>query len=180
MTEENKDPAAVPPKPKLTWRERWEDQLTRRERPCIFIAYIGSICVLVAIILTALHFTGYVNMLAGPVPPTDVEQSQPQAQAPERTIATLPNKERWVTRVAPQSVEWVVKASKGTKWEASGTPECFQIDLDAWRKVTLNDVPALVDCTKAHVTADRICDDGNRGWDVRTCVVAYRSDWRPR
>ena len=173
--------AAVPPQPKRTWRERWEDPLTRHKCLCIFVASIGSICVLVTIIFTALHYMGDVNMLAGPVPPS-VEQGQPQAPPASTAVPTKPTApatpyQRKQVIVTEGTFLWSVWVWRSTPWQAAGDPWCFQIDLNAWSKVTLDDVPVLVDCTKStrsNVTGQQRY--GRNCLDVSDCMVAYYSD----
>lgn len=155
-------PATVPPKPKIPWRERWGDQFTS-------VNFLFP--PLAVVILLSLGLIVWFN---GCPPPTstNTRPAKPTTSAPYQ---------RKEVRVDEDTLLWVVWVSRGTKWEASGDPKCFQIDLNAWSKVTLDLVPALVDCTKStrpNFTGRQ--RNGRDCLDVSDCLVAWRSDWRPK
>ncbi|MFH1839353.1 MAG: hypothetical protein ABH820_03675, partial [Patescibacteria group bacterium] len=103
---------------------------------------------------------------------------RPNKVEPVRTAESKPS-----TPLKPKPIEWevvpvsagaiasVVKATKGTRWQATGTPTCFQISLDAWKSVSKeNKTPAFVNCkgTKAKKNPPK---NGKSCWDVTQCWV---------
>ena len=118
-----------------------------------------------------------------------IHVDQPIA-APVRTGATpvaptatkLLACEREERDMSTASLSLVARASKGTKWQATGDATCFQIDLVAWSTVALGVVPgkvqAIVDCTKSkRSNATDRQRDGQPCWDVTDCVVASCRGW---
>ena len=165
------DTTASAPEPKITWYERLRNRFTPVD---------SMIVSLVVLILFSFGLVVWFNKW--PLP--SVEQGQPQAPPASAAVPTKPTApatpyQRKQVIVTEGTFLWSVWVWRSTPWQAAGDPWCFQIDLNAWSKVTLDDVPVLVDCTKStrsNVTGRR--RNGRDSLDVSDCVVAYRDDWR--
>lgn len=159
---------------------------TPKKAQPFFKAFLAS-CALILVAVIAVSISMWFWKPSQESPETQADQSPVTAPVRTGVVPAAPTAqllacEREERDVSTASLSLVARASKGTKWQATGDAKCFQIDLAAWSTVSLGRGPgkvqAIVDCTKSkRSNATDRQRDGRPCWDVTDCVVASCRDW---